>query len=373
VKTESLPVSPVNFEASPCARVSKETAAGLRSLMFGSGKGTSLPQEWWQGWCFEDDAQSTCPYGLRQFEGGPCGVVAVVQAFLLRSLWMASSHPQSAEDEQCQDALLDALTDVLFQCAPRGKSVSVLIPPAVGGTYTAEAQERVLSTAQDCCMLEFSDWKLLRLAWEVPPLSTAYIDTVNDRTIGVVLFLYSALLTRGLDTVRLDVDLPTEAAMVGAHGYCTQEAVNLLLTGVASSNVFDGETWLEGALPMRLGGIYQTPKVGFLSLFETYGSVLEVGSLLKRPACPVWVVHAESHYSVLFGSPNEVQEEIFDLWYYDPLGRQDEEKRITVKPNGMNVAPDEDDWEANGMIAQVIRTRWGELASLDWNGAEPIY
>ena len=49
VKTESVPVCPVNFEASPGAKVSKDTAVGLRSLMFGSGRGTSLPQEWWQG------------------------------------------------------------------------------------------------------------------------------------------------------------------------------------------------------------------------------------------------------------------------------------------------------------------------------------
>ena len=45
---------------------------------------------------------------------------------------MASSHPQSAEGEQCQDALLDALTDVLFQCSPHGESVRVLFPQLWG-------------------------------------------------------------------------------------------------------------------------------------------------------------------------------------------------------------------------------------------------
>jgi hypothetical protein len=32
----------------------------------------------------------------------------------------------------------------------------------------------------------------------------------------------------------------SEVPMMGAHGYCSQEMVNLLLTGSATSNTFDG-------------------------------------------------------------------------------------------------------------------------------------
>lgn len=39
--------------------------------------------------------------------------------------------------------------------------------------------------------------------------------------------------------VRGDMDTP-EGALVVEHGYCAQELVNLLLTGRATSNVFDG-------------------------------------------------------------------------------------------------------------------------------------
>lgn len=33
--------------------------------------------------------------------------------------------------------------------------------------------------------------------------------------------------------------------LIGCHGYCTQEMVNLLLTGCAVSNVFDGTVMLD--------------------------------------------------------------------------------------------------------------------------------
>ena len=33
--------------------------------------------------------------------------------------------------------------------------------------------------------------------------------------------------------------------LIGAHGYCSQEMVNMLLTGQASSNTFDGQVVLR--------------------------------------------------------------------------------------------------------------------------------
>ena len=42
--------------------------------------------------------------------------------------------------------------------------------------------------------------------------------------------VYSAMLTRGLANVARDMDSP-DLSLIGAHGYCSQELVNLLLTG----------------------------------------------------------------------------------------------------------------------------------------------
>lgn len=57
---------------------------------------------------------------------------------------------------------------------------------------------------------------------------------------GFVLFLYSAILSRGINNVRNSMDEVINGTLLGSHGYCTQDMVNLLLTGTAVSNVFDG-------------------------------------------------------------------------------------------------------------------------------------
>ena len=64
---------------------------------------------------------------------------------------------------------------------------------------------------------------------------------------GIPLVVYSALLSRGLECVAGDMDQGFGACtMIGKHNYATQELVNLLLTGAAHSNVFDGSVVMAG-------------------------------------------------------------------------------------------------------------------------------
>jgi len=281
------------------------------------------------------------------------------------------------------------MTDILFCCAPGGgesRQVQVLIAPWCNNhpaPHDADegALHKLLHSPVGCGVLAFTTWNELRAAWDMQPLRNVYFNS-EAASVGVLLFLYSVLLTRGVANIRSDADSGVEVCMIGAHGYCTQEAVNLMLTGCASSNVFDGvhllddETSIENEnVANRLRGVAARPDVGFLTLFEAYDSI-KVGEFLKSPRWPVWVVHAESHYSIVFAQDTDSctsHQPEFDTWYYDPLGRQDETKRITVRPNSLQVPPDEDDIDTNGMIAKVLRTKWGSLAELDWNGAEPIF
>jgi hypothetical protein len=67
----------------------------------------------------------------------------------------------------------------------------------------------------------------------------------------------------------------------------------------------------------------------------------------------------------------------FDLLYYDPLGRQDEEIRITVDPNGGNVGGSGagnggDDDDMTSPVELCVRTKWRD-ASVDWNGHSGVY
>lgn len=198
--------------------------------------------------------------------------------------------------------------------------------------------------------------------------------------------LYSALFSRGVEAVASDMDAgmgPTTALM-GPHNYAAQEMVNLLLCGRAHSNVFDGERRMQdgggGGDETVLRGIPARCTVGFLTLFEHYGYV-EVGSRLKDPECPVWVVCSESHYTVLVhpARPSPAgRRRPFDLFYFDGLANQDEVIRLTVRPPASDPAPraGATDGQAPDMdlvppLNHCIRTGWPG-ADVDWNDTEPL-
>ena len=169
-------------------------------------------------------------------------------------------------------------------------------------------------------------------------------------------------------------------------GYAAQEMVNLFLTGVASSNMFDGEKRLEddtGAGSgdcVVMGGVPLRSDVGFLTLFEAFGNV-SVGDNFKVPRCPIWVVCSESHYSTLF-SPlakhvEEYDEKAYgedrDIFYYDPLGEQEGEIKLTLdfKPEKEVALGGGSEDDLTPPINKVIRTKWPGTA-VDWNGSDEI-
>lgn len=142
----------------------------------------------------------------------------------------------------------------------------------------------------------------------------------SDR--GVISFVYSLILTRTLKQVCADIDNVGDP-LVAAFGHTTQELVNLVITGVACSNVFDNQKSMslsiDGPATSSLRGVSQQPDVGYLSLHECL-NYLEVGHLLKNPKYPIWVVGSETHYTVLFAldprvgklSAHEKREGMFD-------------------------------------------------------------
>ena len=97
----------------------------------------------------------------------------------------------------------------------------------------------------------------------------------------------------------------------------------------------------EGDEEMTLVGITSTPLIGFLTLVEAYDQI-KVGNFLKTPSSNVWIIYSESHYTLLFQSPNSNQDggenddsssSILHLSYYDPLARFNEPIKFTLDLN----------------------------------------
>ncbi|XP_062517823.1 probable ubiquitin carboxyl-terminal hydrolase MINDY-4 [Corticium candelabrum] len=346
------------------------TAIALKTLIFGAG--TSNFNLEWQRHGFSFCDLPGLEYGLIQLKGGPCGVLASVQAFIIKHLLFASNEKKpnrklEPSDAERRDALCLAIAEILWRCGEEQRAC--VVRPSLNTLFGSMPGKYKADRITEYLHIFHTTEKSALEHFIKDNISQFESSACN----GVILFLYSALLSRGLTKICEDMD---EAGnrLIGMHGYCNQEIVNLLLTGIASSNVFNNQIELDagGSSKLILKGIWSQSDVGFLSLFEHYGSC-QVGSYLKSPAYPVWVVCSESHFSVLFSTERELLsnwklERRFDLFYYDGFAQQDDVIRLTVDTTSKSTSLDDDHTPP---LEHCIRTKWRD-ASIDWNGTEPI-
>ncbi|NWR28894.1 MINY3 hydrolase, partial [Tachuris rubrigastra] len=134
-------------------------------------------------------------------------------------------------------------------------------------------------------------------------------------------FLYSVILTKGIENIKNEIEDATEPLIDPVYGHGSQSLINLLLTGHAVSNVWDGDRECSG---MKLLGIHKQATVGFLTLMESL-RYCKVGSYLKSPKFPIWILGSETHLTVFFAkdmalvapeAPSEQARRVFQT--YDP-------------------------------------------------------
>eukprot|EP00873_Tetraselmis_striata_P042396 jgi/Tetstr1/462660/TSEL_000688.t1 len=345
-------------------QLSPDDARKLRELLWSGAKGP--PPSWKQGFFF--NSKPGLSYGLVQKEGGPCGVLAAVQAYVLDASFDGAGFQLGLSRSQQATLLAGALTTILWQAGGGRKAVLVGCTDSSTGGLSYEALCRSAATKVYRARDMLNEAILGNMA-----------QLAEEDGYGLILFLFSLLLTRGIDAVRGDMDV-ADTSLMAAHGYCTQDLVNLIITGKAVSNVFDGDNQLDEHTLLK--GIKRPSRVGLLTLFEWYKYV-EVGSHLKNPQRPVWVVCSESHFTCLFapGGHAGAGRPPFELLYYDGLANQEGEIRlsITASPTGGHTARagetigDRGNTEDNLVppLEFVIETRWPGVA-VDWNGTEPI-
>ncbi|CAD6263757.1 unnamed protein product [Miscanthus lutarioriparius] len=307
-----------------------DVAENLWAMVFGGGVSKTVLAQWSnQGIRFSSDPETTM--GLVQHEGGPCGVLATVQAYVLKYLLFFSddlSNPEfsnplytlgqrrfyqssfaagddfsSLTDDRKTRALVHAMVEILFLCGTEKRAVVASVARANHGKIDAVLEDLSVESAMDLQkVLRTSTFTSRKDAFNT---LLANIPLFESR-LGAMLFLISALLSRGLEDIQADRDDPSQPLVTAPFGHASQEIVNLLLCGEAVPNVFDGKMDLGGG--MSLKGIPNSVEVGFLTLLESL-NLCKVGQYLKCPKWPIWVVGSESHYTVLFALNPNVQEE----------------------------------------------------------------
>ncbi|CAN4116491.1 unnamed protein product [Withania somnifera] len=296
--------------------LSIEEANELFSMIFGCEVTKDILGQWTnQGIRFSPDPDTSM--GLVQHEGGPCGVLAAIQAFVLKYLLffsddlnmgspglsgnvglrrLANKESSGADifsslsEEKKSRALVRGMCEILFMCGSNRRVVIASLRTLDANFEGSEGRsgDEVISKALEGLSIESGD--NLQKALIINTYTSledalqrleALLPVFRSR-MGAMLFLISALLSHGM------------------------EIVNLLLSGEAVANVFDGRMDLGGGMFVK--GISTTVEVGFLTLLESL-NFCKVGLHLKCPTWPIWVVGSESHYTVLFALDTKVQEE----------------------------------------------------------------
>ncbi|KAK3592961.1 hypothetical protein CHS0354_023182 [Potamilus streckersoni] len=368
-KTQAVVKNPLDSKP-----IDVQTATELKTLVFGSAL-QNFNDEWrLQSFCFCDTPGLR--FGIVQKKGGPCGVLASVQACMLQELLFSKNKITLSKygdpgNEERSSALATGLSKIFWRAGQKKQAVVTL--PSGRTLISAGGRFRSDDLIETIMIYTFKDFDDL-LAFVKQNIHQFELDGYC----GVVLSLYSVILSRTVDGVREDMDEPG-GQLMGAHGYCSQDMVNLYLTGRAVSNVFNDVVELEsgnGEKPVILKGLSARSDIGLLSLFEHYKSC-QVGTYYKTPRYPIWVICSESHFSILFSIKRDLisdwkAERRFHLYYFDGLARQQQEIKLTIDTTNVHYkGPSEDEGQLVPPLELCIRTKWNDV-EIDWNGTEPL-
>jgi len=301
----------------------------IKTLVFGPGVKEAVFQRWLQSFTFS--AQEPC--ALVQYAGGPCAVLAPLQAFLLkRCLQHNITNLSTLSEETVRRLLIEAMCEVLANC--RKGDGGPLVLTRVGRDVAElldEQEEQSASKRPRHCLVDVDSLHscLTVESFTSEKTLSAFLEEQWQDLMGtkydILAFLYSVVLTKGPNNIISERGDAEESLIDPVHGHGSQSLINLLLTGAATQNVFDGTKDLCG---LQLEGIHSQGTVGFLSYLECL-RYLEVGRNLKAPVWPVWVLGSETHLTVLFSrqlslvstpSPREVASDTFTKLDTDSAG-----------------------------------------------------
>ncbi|XP_008550911.1 ubiquitin carboxyl-terminal hydrolase MINDY-3 homolog [Microplitis demolitor] len=327
-----------------------EAIIQIKKLLWGNSVKEEVFNRWAQGFIFSEDE----PTALVQLEGGPCAVIAPVQAFIIKDLLLQGA-PNTWRDitSDKQDALLvKAALEIISQAAddPPYYSLVHIVhnrndddqdDDDNDGDNDGDGdgdRDRDRDGDGDGDDIEAHDkdseyfHSRLRIVEtrsldDVEKWLTSRIDMFKEQ-FGVLLLLYTVVCTKGLEGMVNEMSDPSDPAIDSTYGYGSQSLINLMLTGRAVGHVWDHDQNVGG---LELRGIDKQNAVGFLAFLE-HLRFCEVGTFLKSPSHPVWVLGSETHLTVLFST---------DRRLVSPETPAEQARRIFKKfdPEGNNFIP----------------------------------
>lgn len=266
-------------------------------------------ERWSQGFIFDCKQELTA---LHQYNGGPCAVIAAVQAFLIKELMFGvdcGDNWRTPDEAELNKHLTNSLMSIFINVS--SNSPKYLVFYDIDHDEKNSEAEQKSNKSKEKSTEEAKKSKRAKLGYEAfsNKLKVYKFETLNELKIklneriseykneyGVLCFLYSLLLTKRLDLLKIELEESGESLIDALHGHGSQSLTNLLLSGIATSYVFDGDKCLEGLI---LRGTPKQSTIGFLTIME-YLRYVEVGWNLKNPKYPIWILASETHLTVFF-------------------------------------------------------------------------
>ncbi|XP_012345810.1 inactive ubiquitin carboxyl-terminal hydrolase MINDY-4B isoform X2 [Apis florea] len=378
--------------------IDEKTCMALRTLVFGSCATPPRPEWARTGFTLRPYGQSLA-FGLRAPRNTTRALVTAVQAVMLKHFLFKSkrrdSHPESllkpSYDRQI-DALTSTIAEIVWRCAGGFAVQNVGCSPSqsVGGNENVSTAVVVLpqetpyvqhsvqyfqdGLTETLHLFEFESLDDLEI------FIKRYLYLFQDEgSPGAILLLYSAVLSRGLSKVKIDLENPRSSMLSGCPEEGSISVVIFSLTGRASPHLHNGVLHVgdENTYAIPQWGVLARSEIGFLVHEGDGQSSKQPGSRLKTPNLPIWVTLCHGHHGVLFNTNRELlrnyhAERRFEIQYFT-CGGSHAILTVDTRSNSGNESELEGpSKECTDMAAtpleKLIRSKWQD-AYIQWNGA----
>eukprot|EP01125_Pyxidicula_operculata_P020870 TRINITY_DN7842_c0_g1_i1.p1 TRINITY_DN7842_c0_g1~~TRINITY_DN7842_c0_g1_i1.p1 ORF type:complete len:505 (+),score=106.33 TRINITY_DN7842_c0_g1_i1:38-1552(+) len=260
--------------------------------------------------------------GIDQPKNGPCGVLAAIHGAVLAEM-LDAGEVLDVNVPPSTKYIVKALSKILTICASEGNMPSI-------ATWTGKVGEDVKIDQVPQSELE------------------SHLSNVIDNFLkpgGAVLAVYSAVLSRGVKKLRLELseDGGQPPLVTGPNWLCTSDLVTLFMYGKPHGNVsaYDPvstqkEKWSEKE--SNIG-------VGMISYSEIEAGV-PIADGLKMPRHPIWLLHGGDHFTLLFSTKSEDYKKpnsTFTMYHWNglpPAGPRMSTLTITAPRGEANPAPE---------------------------------
>ncbi|XP_050684518.1 inactive ubiquitin carboxyl-terminal hydrolase MINDY-4B [Leptidea sinapis] len=371
--------------------ITEELAMELRITAFGT---SSCPPrgEWILSPLAMRPADQLLGFGLSASRNGTRSLLSGLQAHIIKWLLFdsrpvtkdnKSSEPPDSylrpSEERQEEALWRSCSDIIWRCGGQGqtepKAIVALPTDKIyvqhGSNYYQDGVTEKLH------LFEFSNLEDLQIFIK----RYLYLFQIEDGA-GALLLLYAAILSRGCENIRKDLDGKL-SYLVSTQVEGSLNVTTLLLTGRATPYLHNGVQYVgdEDHYAMPQFGILSRSSVGLLVWYngdESSNIGHNVsnqypGSRLKTPALPIWVTNCSGHYGILFNTNRELlrnyhAERRFDIQYYTCGGchvilnvdTRAHEDLGHLRNDDISATP----------LEKLIHTKWQD-AKITWTGAAP--